>query len=273
VKDLTRKALFLSCLLILLLAAILVLGGCGTKSQDPQEMLAAATQAAREAGSAHAQLNVAISPLEEGPGMALNIMGDTWIDMKSNVLEARFTVMGLELSLRYVDDTAYLNLGGEWYVLTSDIIEGVGEGAIAALVEVLTSVPEILSSNIEVKELGTEKVGDYECTRMEVVPDLQAISALEPVEKLAGELDMDADELMAFLEDADIVMEVCVQKDEPVIREVYLAATTELPSIGDIVGISLLPEMARVEITMDFPEYGMEVEVQAPADAQPFEGL
>ena len=268
-----RRTFLLSLPLTLLLAATLILAGCGGKSQDPQEMLAAAAQAARDAGSAHAQLNVVISPLDEGPGMALNIMGDAWLDMNKGVLEARFTVMGLELSLRYVDETAYLNLGGDWYVLTSDIVEGMGEGAIAAIVEVLASVPEILSSNAEVKESGTEKVGDYECTRMEVVPDLQAISALEPVAKLAGELDMDEDELMAFLEDADIIMEVCIQNDEPVIREVYLAASTELPYVGDIMGIALLPEMARVEITMDFPEYGMEVDVQAPEGAQPFEGL
>jgi len=273
VKDLTRKALLLSFPLALLLAVTLIVAGCGEKSQDPGEMLAAATRAASEAGSAHAQLNVAISPLDEGPGMALNIMGDTWLDMNKGVLEARFTVMGMELSLRYVDETAYLNLGGDWYVLTSDIVDGVGEGAIAAIVRVLAAVPEILSSNTGVKELGTEKVGDYECTRMEVMPDLQAISSLEHVAKLAAELDMDEDELMAFLEDADIVIEVCVQNDEPVIREVYIAATSELPSVGDIVGIDILPEMARVEITMDFPEYGMEVEVQAPEDAQPFEGL
>ncbi|MBN2025168.1 MAG: hypothetical protein JW854_00195 [Actinobacteria bacterium] len=269
----TSKATFLSIPLCLFLTATLVLAGCGGKSQDPQETLAAATRAASEAGSAHAQLNVVISPLDEGPGMALNIMGDAWLDMNRDMLEARFTVMGLELSLRYVDDTAYLNLGGDWYVLTSDIVAGVGEGAIAAIVRVLASVPEILSSNIGVKELGTEKVGDYECTRMEVMPDLQAISSLENVAELAGELDMDADELMAFLEDADIVIEVCIQNDEPVIREVYVAATSELPSVGDIMGIALLPEMARVEITMDFPEYGMEVDVQAPEDAQPFEGL
>ncbi len=272
-KDLTRKALCLSFTLALVLAATLVLYGCGTKSQDPKEMLAAATQAARAAGSTHAQINAVISPLEEEPGMGLNIMGDAWLDMDSGALEARFTVMGLELSLRYVDGTAYLQFGDEWYVLTADVLEGVGEGTIEALTGVLASMPEIFSYSMEVKELGTEKVGDYECTRIEVVPDLQAISSLESVEKLAGELGMDADELAAYLEDAGVVMEVCVQKDEPVIREIYVAASVELPSIGDLVGIPLLPEKARVEITMDFPEYGMDVEVQAPSDAKPFKGL
>lgn len=269
----TRKALALTIPLALLMVAVLLLGGCGTKSQEPMETLATAVQAARDAGSAHAQMNVSLSPLEGESGMGLNIQGDAWLDMNAGVLEARFTVMGMELSLRYVDGTAYLQFGGTWYVLTSDILEGVGEDTIAALVDVLASIPEIFASSTEVTELGDEKVGDYECTRMEVVPDLQAISTLEPVQKLATELGMDPDELVAYLEDADVVMEVCVQKDEPVMREVYLAASVELPTIGDLVGIPLLPEKARVEITMDFPEYGMEVEVQAPADATPFEGL
>jgi hypothetical protein len=273
VVDLTRKALALTIPLALLMVAVLLLGGCGTKSQEPMETLATAVQAARDAGSAHAQMNVSLSPLEGESGMGLNIQGDAWLDMNAGVLEARFTVMGMELSLRYVDGTAYLQFGGKWYVLTSDILEGVGEDTIAALVNVLASIPEIFASSTEVTELGDEKVGDYECTRMEVVPDLQAISTLEPVQKLATELGMDPDELVAYLEDADVVMEVCVQKDEPVMREVYLAASVELPTIGDLVGIPLLPEKARVEITMDFPEYGMEVEVQAPADATPFEGL
>ena len=269
----TRRALFILLPLALLMAAILLLGGCGAENQDPKEMLEAAIQAARDAGSTHAQLNVAISDLEEEPGMGLNIMGDAWLDMDARELDSRFTVMGLELSLRYVDDTAYLQFGGDWYVLSTDVIEGVGENAIDALMDVLASIPEVFASNVEVKEMGEEKVGDYECTRIQVMPDLQAISALESVARLAAELDMDPDQLLAYLEDADIAMEVCVQNDEPVIREAYLAASTELPSVGDIMGIALLPEIARVEITMVFPEYGMEVEVQAPSEASPFEGL
>lgn len=268
-----RKAFYIAFPLAILLAAIVLLGGCGSESRDPEEMLEAAIQAVRDAGSAHVQMNVAVSPLEDEAGMGLNVMGDAWLDMDAGVLDSRFTVMGLELSLRYVDGTAYLQFGGKWYVFTPDIIGGVGEGTMEALIDVLASIPEIFASSVEVKELGQEKVGDYECTRMQVVPDLQAISRMESVEKLAIELGMDSDELLAYLEEADVAIEVCVQNDEPVIRKAYLAASTELPSMGDTLGIALLPEMARVEITMNFPEYGMEVEVEAPSEASPFEDL
>lgn len=262
---------------ILLLAAALtltlVLAGCGgDKAQSPQEALTAAALAAREAGSAHAQMNVSISPLEGEGGMGLNVQGDAWLDMDARALEARFTVMGFELSLRYVEGAAYVQFGGTWYELQPDSL-GVGEGTIGALFQVLAAIPDIISSAAEVNELGDKKVGSYECTNMEVVPDLEAIAALEPVQQLAAELDMEMDELVQYLQDADIVMQVCVEKDEPIIRQAFIAATVELPSIGDLVGIALLPEIARVEMTVDFPEYGMEVDVQVPEDAKPFEGL
>jgi hypothetical protein len=256
-----------------MLAAAMLFGGCGTKSQDPQESFTAAAQAAREAGSTHAQMNVALSPLEGEKGMALNLQGDAWIDMDAGALEARFTIMGMEISLRYVEETAYVQFGGKWYVVEGEVIEGVGEGTIDALMGTLSSIPEIISSTLELKELEDKKVGDYECTCLEVVPDLQAISAMDPVRKLAAELDMSEDEILEYLEGADVVIEVCIQKDEPVIRQVFLAANVELPSMSDIVGIPLLPERAHVEITMDFPEYGVEVDVQAPEGATPFEGL
>ncbi len=267
-----RKALCPAVLPALLLAIALLLGGCGAKSQDPKEMLATAVQAARDAGSAHARLNVSISPLEGEKGMGLNVQGDAWLDMDAGVMDTRFTVMGMELSLRYVETTAYLQFGGKWYVLTADILEGVGEETIAAAVDALSSIPEVISSGTEATAMGDEKVGGFSCTRMEVVPDPRAIAALEPVAKLAAELDMSPDELVDYLEEADVEMEVCVQKDEPVIREVYLAASVKLPSIGDLVGIPLLPDTARVEITMYFTEYGVSVDVRAPTGAEPFKG-
>ncbi|MDD3717662.1 MAG: hypothetical protein PHP28_03235 [Actinomycetota bacterium] len=267
-----RKRLAVLLSLLAVLASSLVLGGCGGK-QDPQEAFAAATHAAREAGSAHAQINVVLSPREGETGTELNLQGDAWMDMDAGTLEARFTVMGMELSVRYVDDTAYVQFGGKWYVVQGEMLDGAGEGVIGSFVAVLSSLPEIISSTLELNELGEKKVGDRDCVLLEVVPDLRAISAMDPVREVAAQLEMSQGELREYLEEADVAIEVCVQKDEAVVRQVFMAASVELPTLSDIVGIPLLPEMARVEITMDFPEYGMEVDVRAPADAVPFEGL
>ncbi len=269
----TRRSLVLTFAMTFMLATVMILGGCGTQEQSLEESFAAATRAAREAGSAHAQINASLSPLEGEGGMGLNIQGDAWIDMNAVALEARFTVMGMELSLRYVDGTAYLQFGGQWYVVEGEVMEGIDEGTIDAMISLLSSIPEIISSTVELSEVEERKVGDYECTQLEVVPDLQAISTMDPVLELADELGMSSDEVLEYLEDADVEIEVFIQKDDPVIRRVYLAATMELPSMGDVVGIPLLPEKARIEITMDFPEYGVEVDVRAPKDAKPFKGL
>jgi hypothetical protein len=269
-----KRALPLALLLAAALAALLILGGCGGTTRDQQQALADAVEAARDAGSAHAQMNVSLSPMEGEGGMGLNVQGDAWLDMNSKMLEARFTVMGLELSLRYVDGSAYIQFGGTWYELTGEVLNGVGPGTMDSLVEVLTSVPDIFSSNIDVTELGEKNVGGYECDNLEVKPDLEAIASMDSVRKLAEDLGMTTDEIVGYLQDADLVMEVCVQRDEPVIREVFLAANVDLPDVSDLVGgIALLPQRAHVEITMDFPEYGVEVNVQAPADAKPFKGL
>lgn len=205
--------------------------------------------------------------------MGVNVQGDAWLDMNAKAMEARFTVMGMELSLRYVEGAAYLHLGGKWYTLTGESVAGIGEGTIAALVNTLASYPEILSSTAQVTKLGDKKVGNFQCANYEVAPDLQAIAGLESVQKLAGGLDKKAAEIEAYLQGADIRMEVCIQKDEPIIRKVYLTANTELPEIGKIAGISLLPTEARVELEVDIPEYGVTVEVQPPPNPSPFKGL
>jgi hypothetical protein len=269
-KIISRSVLFP---LIAILVAALFLAGCGGKARDPLEAFTMAAQAAREAGSMHARLNVALSPLEGEQGMGLNVQGDAWMDMDMDRLEARFTVMGMEVSMRYVDGTAYVQFGGTWYVLEGVVVEGIGEGTIDALVGMLSDIPEIISSTREVNELGEKTVGDCECRLFEVVPDLQAISAMDSVVELAGELEMSSGEVLEYLEEADTVIEVCVQKDEPIIRQVFLAASLELPSVSELLGIPLLPENARVEITMDFPEYGVDVNIKAPEGAVPFEGL
>jgi len=270
---LSKRALPLVILFAVICTSALIFGGCGGKTQDPKETLAQAARGAREAGSVHAQINVILAPLEGESGLGVNVQGDAWLDMNGKALEARFTVMGMELSLRYVDGKAYLQMGGKWYVLTGEVIAGIGEGVIGALVNVLVTYPELFSSTAEVSELGDKKVGDYQCTNLKVVPDLQAIAALGPVQKLAGELDMTADEIEGYLQGTDLKMEACLQKKEPVIREVYLAANVELPQMGEVAGIPLLPTKAHMEAQIDFPEYGMMVEVQPPPNPAPFKGL
>lgn len=256
------------------LAALLLAAGCGNGAvKDPAGHLEEAARKAREEGSVHAQVNATLSPQEGESGLALNVQGDAWMDMEAGVAEARFTVMGMELSLRYVNGTAYLQMGGSWYEIKGEIISGIGEGAVGAAVDVITSFPQIFSSAAEVEQVGEEEIGGRACVVLRVVPDLAAISELEAVRKLADELEMTPEEVEEYLADAEPTMEVSVQKDDPVIRRMFITAKIDLSELGSVGGLITLPEKARLELWMEMPEYGMPVEVQAPAEARPFEGL
>lgn len=248
--------------------------GCGGKRDYAGELLKAAEKAV-DAGSFHAQFNAVLTPLEGTSGMGMTVQGDAWLDMEPVAAEARLTVLGMEISLRYAEEVVYLQMGGQWYEVPSSTLQemGLGKGTLAAAMEVLASAPGIVSSASAVSETGLKKVGGYECTELAVSPDLQAVAGMEAVRKLAGELDMSEEELAAWLTEADPEIHVCVQRDELVIRQIYLAFSMELPEVAGLMGLGLLPERARVEMTMDLPEYGMDVEVEAPANAKPFRGF
>ncbi len=259
--------------LLALLTAALLFASCGNAAKDPRETLDAAVRAARDAGSAQASLMVSVSPLEEGKGMSLDLEGDVWVDLEGDAVEARFMVMGMEASLRYVEGEAFLQIGGTWYALEGEIAGGIGASAVGAAFEVLPSLPELLSSAREVEHLEDREVSGCDCAVLEVVPDLQAVSSARAVRELARELGMSEEEVREYLEGADLSLQAYVQKGESVLRQVSLAASVELPSLDELVGLPLLPRRARLEMTLYFAQYGVEVEVRAPAGAVPFAGL
>lgn len=271
-----RTRIFLpafACLLVLTVAAVNA-AGCGGKRDYGRELQQAAEKAVA-AGSFHARFNAVITPLEGASGMGLTAQGDAWLDMDPVAAEARLTVLGMEISLRYVEEKPYLQMGGQWYEVPASLLQemGWGEGALPAALDVLASAPEVVSHASSVSEAGVKKVDGRECTELVVTLDLQEVVAMEAVRGLADELDMSPEELLSFLEDAEPEMRVCVQRDEPVVRQIYLAFSSELPELGGLAGMGLLPRRARVELTMDLPEYGMEVKVEAPSGAKPFKGL
>lgn len=258
---------------VVLLAALLVLGlavGCGER--DYSSDLVAAAHAFSEAGSAHALVNAVVSPLEGEGGLVLNAQGDAWMDLRAPTLEARVTVLGMELSLRYTEGQAYLKVGGNWYTLYAESL-GVSEGVAASLVDLVAALPEALSTSAGVVYLGKKEVDAFHCVEMEVQPDIEALAELEEVRRLAEDLGLTVAEMEDFLSASNLEIRVCVQEDEPVIRQVYVAADVELSSLNKELGMGLLPERGRLEITADFPEYGVEVSVEPPAGTRPFEGL
>lgn len=254
-----------------------LLAGCGGKERDYGRDLADAAAAAVEAGSAHLQLSGTVRPEAGESGLGLTLQGDAWVDLRTPLAEARLTVLGMELSLRYVEGKAFILLGGNWYELNGGTPEAGEESVSSVIAGLLEALPEALSGAATVTPVGDKKVGNYECDELEVTLDAEAVSGLQAVRDLAASMEISAEELVEYLSESGLVLRVFLQKKEPVIRRVYLAADMGLDFLSELAGgnvlPSILPSRGRVELTVDFPEYGVEVKVEPPAEAKPFKGL
>lgn len=258
-----------------LLATWLFLGlaaGCGKAERDYSKDLETAAEGFSAAGSAHALVNATISPLEGEGGLTLNAQGDVWVDLSTPSLEARFTVLGMELSLRYTGGRAFIRLGGNWYSLSEESL-GVDGQVDASLMKLPAALPKAIASSAAVLFRGEKKVGSFDCAELEVRLDFQALAEVAEVRELAEDLGVGTEELVETLSGSHPEIRVCLQKDQPVLRQLHLAADLELSSLKEMLPVGLLPEKGHLEVTVDFPEYGVEVRVEAPAEARPFTGL
>ena len=268
-----RKAFLVWGVIFTAAALVCLAVGCGKEARDDARDLVDAASAAVEAGSAHLQLNAELTPLEGEGGLAVSVQGDAWLGLEPTLVEARLTALGLEISARYVEQALYIQMGGTWYRVPPGTLEGFDQGTVQALVEVVRALPDILSASREVVPLGEKKVGERACRRLGVELDLAAAASLEPVRRLAEAMQVPVGEAVAYLDGADLELEVCLEEKKPVIREIFLALDVDLTSLPDIAGLPLLPERARLKVFLQFPEYGMEVEVQPPSESVPFTGF
>lgn len=246
--------------------------GCGKAERDYSKDLVTASEGFSAAGSAHALVNATISPLEGEGGLTLNAQGDAWVDLATPALEARFTVLGMELSLRYTGGRVFIRIGGNWYSLSEESL-GVDEWVDASLMKLAAALPKAIASSATVLFRGDKKVGSFDCAELEVQLDFPALAEMAEVRELAEDLGVGTEELVDMLSGSHPEIRVCLQKDQPVLRQLYLAADLELSSFKETLPVGLLPEKGHLEVTVDFPEYGVEVRVEAPAEARPFTGL
>lgn len=267
-----NKIIAIGILLTIVALSAGLIAGCGSKAADPQQGLDQAVQSAKDAGSVKAEINVNLSPQEGTSGSPVSIQGESNLDMNAKVLEGTFTPMGVDVQLRYVNAETYAKFGSTWYQITGDIVPGLGKDSVGAVVNLLAAYPDLFSG-ATLNAIGDMKVGNYDCTNYDVTPDYAALSANASLKRLADQLGMNADDLEGTLTRAGFEMQVAIQKSEPVIREVTFSANADMPQGGKIAGISLLPAKAHIDATIDFPDYGMAVQVSAPEGAKPFTGI
>jgi hypothetical protein len=269
----TRRILAVAVVFVLSAVLTTSIAGCGKGEVDAEQLLDSAIRAAEEAGSVHAQLNVSLVPQEGEEGTGVNVQGDAWMDMDKELMEARFTFMGMEISLRYVQGDAYAQLGGTWYFLGGKSSAEGEAGTIAPVLHLLFYYPALLSAYSSVTRSGDKTVGDERCVLLEVKPDPEALASMEEVLDLASVLQVDEQEMLDYLRYADPVIQVAVSEKEELIREMTIHARVEMEGVPDIAGVPLLPEKAEMNLRALFPEYGVEIDVQAPENVEIFVGF
>jgi hypothetical protein len=250
---------------IFILLAMLV--GCG--SEDPAALLQESLERTSHARSAKVELQVEATPKEGSQGIPLNLQGTALVDFANQKLEATLGMMGINLEMRLVEGKAYLNFGKDWFVFSPakgrrELSELAGSG------ELFFSYLELLGHNSRVKSLGEEKVAGRASDHLEVIPDLDEIAQLPWVVLLAERAGMKKDEIVGFLEDLELKVEVWVDKNDSLVRKILVFCEVELSRMENF-GLRLLEGPWQLKVNAVFPDYDVPVEVEAPQGAEPFD--
>jgi len=300
-------------LLVVLLAIALGLGAvaCGSSKTasglTPEEAVTAAMDAAQNAASQSGTYEIGVTidadsadsdpMLQAFLGQPIVITGDfaTQKDPVRADLTMGLSLMGMsvELGIRAIDDEAWLNMMGQWYVIPADQMEELDLGGSADLSASLLQMmsDKGIDPNSWLKDLtvvGKETVADTQTTHMTGSLDIQKMftdvfTLTQDPEFLALMGDVaQSDSAISIpdateIQDAQDMIEQLVQNAT---FDLWLADDSSLRKATANVDLSFPEEMGlpgvtggNVLLTMNFNEPGQTIEVSAPASAKPIEQL
>ncbi|MEJ5186508.1 MAG: hypothetical protein WHT46_05450 [Candidatus Geothermincolales bacterium] len=246
--------------------------GCGGGKEDPLEAFQAAASALAETPTVHAQVEGEVSPEEDDKKSSYPFQGDLWLDTAARAMEARMTVLGMELMARYVGGEAYFQWGGKWFYLSQE-----GKGLFdldnfRMAMEVLFKLPGLLSA-AEAVPAGEGRAGQHGVLYLDLNFDYRTLAEREDLRGIAEAVGRDPSEISSWLEEADPVIRIGVGKVDKVLREMDLEMEVKLEGPVKLGGMITLPPSMRLRMHVLFPEFGMEVKVAPPTQAEPFRGF
>ncbi len=308
---------------LVVLVTILVLGlglgavacGSGTGNMSPQEMLTAAMDAAEAASSQSGTYEIELA-LDADTGqmsadeqaMAQMFVGQpikltgtfaTQTDPVLADLTVAFGLMGANISagVRVIDDEAWLNVFGEWYVAPAEVMEQVGGTDDAAMVQAMLEImdEEGIDPNDwfkDLKAVGTETLAGTEVTHLTGSVDVKKMAAdvitLMQNPKLSALLDAgssaagaggdlelptgdELEETQTMLEELfkSATLDVWIAKSDSSMRKMVLNADIAMPAEAATAGLSGAKAIAT--FNLDAPNKA--IDVKAPANAKPIEEL
>ncbi len=202
--------------------------------------------------------------------------------------------MGVELGVRAIDDQAWLNMLGQWYVIPADQLQQQGLGNTADLSASLLQMMDEqgIDPNTWYKDLkvvGKETLVDTKVTHMSGVLDIQKLftdmftlmqnpefmALLGDVAESDGAVSLpDTSELQDLQATIDQMFtngtfDLWLADADNSLRKLVFATDMTIPQEMGTLGVS----GGNVVVTVDFDAPGEAVEVSAPASAKPLDDL
>ncbi len=254
------------------LVACLVAGGCGGEKADPVGAFQIAASALRETTTVHVQVEGELSPREGDRRSSYPFQGDLWMDVTSRSLEARMVLLGMELMARYVRGEAFLQWGGKWFSLPQEGSGVLSREKLGAAVEAFFALPHLLSW-AEAEPAGEGEAGSFKVYYLDLRIDYRKLEEREEFLNLVEAMGKSPADLVMMLEGMNPRIRVGVEKKEKVLREVDVELDIETKEPIRVGGMITLPPNLRFKMRGFFPEFGMEVKVVPPSQAEPFRGF
>jgi hypothetical protein len=266
--------------LVVVLAALPVLTGCGSKDALTIDPVASAASKTTEAGSSR----VAFETTMQLFGKDVSFTADGLFDYDDSTGSMTLDMGSLlplegvgQFELRMVDETLYMRLPSlmglglptdkEWVSLEpGKALEGAGFGGFdpSSMQQDPAQLLRLLRASSEVTEAGTATIRGVETTRYTAKLDLR-----KSIEASAKELELTAEQRALLRQAAEQLVDQVETDTLPV--EVYVDADGLLRRLALDLSMNVEGQALSMKQTTDFYDFGVDVDVEAPPASQVFD--
>jgi hypothetical protein len=228
-------------------------GGDDDDAGEPIELLSAAPDAVREAGTARLTIDMEMA----AEGMSMDVGGSGVVDFASGDMTFEMAMMGTSFEMRMVDGTMYMRMpdvGVPTGVTTAWVAMPV-EGNMAAQpgfngATSLTGFVDALRGVAgEIEDLGEDEVNGVQARGFRVEIDVEkAIAELPEDQRADAEAGLEEMQAMGM---SAIPMEIWITDDAIPVRMI----------------MDMTSSMFDMKMTMDLTDFGLDADIQAPPEA------
>jgi hypothetical protein len=245
-------------LLLAPLAAALLLTGCGdsgspaaTDTLTPAEAIAQVGQKTTEAGSSRFAMTTKVV----AGGQDVEITGEGAFSLDGKKGQLSMTIPGAgAVEVRILDGLAYMQVpqAPGWYSISMDKLAG---SSLGSSTDPTSSLQQLSAASTDLKEVGTATVRGEETTHYTGILDLEkaAASVTGPARK-----------------QLEKGLEAMTDKTAPF--DAYLDSEGRMRKLTQRLEISQQGQSGTVDVTVEFFDFGVAVDVVAPPKAEVQDG-